>query len=341
MNTFNDLLRVTGFGESHGPAVGAVVDGVPAGIVISEQDFQKALDRRRPGKSRLTSARAEADQCEILSGIYDGKTLGSPICVLVRNTDARSGDYFDADNKPILRPGHGDRAFMEKYGHHDPRGGGRASGRETIARVIGGVIAEKIVPGCEVSGFICQMGDLRLASVPNRELVTRAHIDSFESRIPDAKLNGQATALIESLRESGDSVGAQIILQIANVPQNLGSPVFKKLKSELARAMMSVGATDSVALGDLRDLLEEPSASPRGFEFHHPDQKYGGIVAGISTGDDIYLRIGVKPTSSIRNIAKKGRHDPCIAIRMIPVLEAMAYLVVAEASLASRLDRIG
>lgn len=316
MNTFGRNFRITSFGESHGPALGVVIDGCPAGVEFDEKLLQKWLERRRPGTSAMVSARQEPDTPEILSGIYNGRTLGTPITVIVRNTDARSQDYENM----APRIGHADDVWSEKFGHTDPRGGGRASGRETLARVIAGAFAQmalrQMAPEMTVKGFARKIGPLELAHPNDR--------------------TQEIEELLSRAKEEGQSYGGIAAILVEQPPPNLGQPVFHKLKSDLAAAMMSVGATNSFHIG------ESGSEELKGTEFHadfHSD-RYGGIRGGISTGENIYFEVGFKPTSSIKDVAKKGRHDPCIIPRAIPVLEAMTYLVLIDHILWSRLDRV-
>lgn len=314
-NSFGTLFTVSTFGESHGVALGAVVDGCPAGVPFSLEFLLLQLERRRPGKEGV-SQRAEKDQPEILSGVFEGKTLGTPIAVLIRNLDARSQDYDGI--KAVPRAGHADDVWKEKFGHSDHRGGGRSSGRETVARVIGGSIAQMFIqqlyPEFQIHGYLEQVGPLKL---------------SREDQKPD-----ELSALLSQAKENGESFGARIGITISGVPKNLGQPVFHKLKSDLAAAMMSIGATNSFELQNA-----DAVASAKGTEFHKV-QNYNGIRGGVSTGEPISFSVTMKPTSSILDVAKQGRHDPCIGIRAVPVLEAMAAIVIADHILWSRTDQI-
>lgn len=337
-NSFGNFFVLTSFGESHGPAIGAVIDGCPAGVEIAEQDFENALRRRRPGQSAITSARAEDDRAEILSGIWEGRTLGTPIAVLVRNTDARSRDY-DAST---FRLGHADRTWDGKYVHRDHRGGGRSSGRETIARVIGGTIAERMLPETmQIVGFTRQIGKTRLTDV-SRDL-TRAIVDSFPTRCPNLESDASIEAELLALKSRGDSVGGIATVQIDGVPSGLGEPVFGKAKARLAAAMMGIGAVAGVSFGDAFDeCLDYGSVfhmPMEGFESGIARRSYG-IQGGITSGARIVLNVAVKPTSTTGGMARLGRHDPCIVPRIIPVLESMVALVLADLWLASRLDNI-
>ncbi|MDT8322577.1 MAG: chorismate synthase [Bacteroidota bacterium] len=329
---------MTGFGESHGSAIGAVIDGCPAGIHLTLGHINHALQRRRPGQSPLTSARAETDEAEILSGVFEDRTLGTPIAVLVRNTDARSEDY----TRDRYRIGHADRSWEMKYGHRDYRGGGRSSGRETVARVIGGAVAERILPAdLRITGFARQIGHIAAVHVP--EELTREVVDRYPTRCPDAAADVAITEELLRLREQGDSVGGIVELRIDNVPAGLGEPVFHKLESALAAAVMSIGAISGVAMGDAFTEALMPGSA-----YHQalPGREEGialrshGIQGGISTGAPVILRCAVKPTSTIGSMAREGRHDPCIIPRIIPVIESMAALVLADHWLLARMDRI-
>ena len=337
-NSFGNLFVLTSFGESHGPAVGAVIDGCPAGVPLDAESINAALRRRRPGQSPITSPRQESDSAEILSGVFEGRTLGTPIAVLVRNTDARSEDYDPAE----FRLGHADRPWHEKYTHRDHRGGGRSSGRETIARVIGGAIAERFLPPTvKIIGFTRQIGHIGLHSIPSD--LTRADVDAHATRCPDDDANAAITEELLRLKEQGDSIGGIAEVHIDGVPRGLGEPVFHKAKSLLAGAMMSVGAVSGIAFGDAFTECLLPGSS-----FHMPapradegiDLRSYGIQGGITSGERIVLRIAVKPTSTIGDAARRGRHDPCIVPRVIPVLESMAAMVLVDLLLAARLDNV-
>lgn len=336
-NSFGTRFQITTFGESHGPALGVVVDGCPAGIPFDPELLRYELGRRRPGSSAMVSARDEKDEPEVLSGIYDGKTLGTPIAILVRNQDQRSDDYAAIAVHP--RPGHADNAWLAKFGHVDPRGGGRSSGRETVARVMGGAVAQMLLrtvcPDLRVRGFASQIGSFSLtpaeiAHAPNTD------IDSFPARFPSAHAK-EVERLLRRAKEEGKSYGGVAEVEIDGAPAGLGQPVFHKLKADLASAFMGVGATSGVEFG-----AGFEAARAEGTEFHsHGAQSpgYGGINGGISSGAPIRVRVAFKPTSSVLDVAKKGRHDPCIVPRAIPVLEAMAWLVLADHVLWARGDR--
>ena len=333
MNTIGELFRVTTFGESHGPAMGAVIDGCPAGVPLTAEDIQRALNRRRPGQSAVTTARAEADRVEILSGVYEGKTLGTPIACVVRNTDQRSQDYEKL--KTVDRPGHADKVWRERFHHRDPRGGGRTSGRETLCRVIGGAVAEALLhrelPKVRTVGWVSQVGPLMLP-LPDAD-VTRALVDSTSVRCPDAGLAAKMEALILDAKQTGDSWGGAITVRVDGLPIGLGEPVFGKLKAQLAHAVTGIGAVTGIVWGpeDLESRLREP-----GTRFHapradgRPSDVYGGIQGGLSNGEPIVLRVLFKPPATLTDHAKAGRHGPCILPRAVPVVEAMVSCVLAD-----------
>lgn len=339
-NSFGNRIRLTTFGESHGPALGAVIDGVPAGIRWRDDILRVELERRRPGSSSVVSARGEPDRPEVLSGVYQEKTLGTPIAIIIRNQDARSEDYAQIARQP--RPGHADDVWKLKFGHSDPRGGGRSSGRETVARVIGGAVARMILnemtPNLSVIGFARQIGPYELTKADLEALPTRSDaIDSFVARFPSREQETKVETLLQDAKREGRSYGGTAEIHIDGVPAGLGQPVFHKLKADLSAAMMSVGATSSVEIGAGSEAVRAEGSS-----FHRSQdiERYGGIRGGISTGEKIIIRVGFKPTSSVLDVAKQGRHDPCIVPRAIPVLEAMACLVVADHLLWMKTDRI-
>jgi chorismate synthase len=327
MNTFGELFRVTTFGESHGPALGAVIDGCPAGVALTTADVQRALNRRRPGQSAVTTARAEADTVELLSGVYEDKTLGTPIAAVVRNVDQRSQDYAKLAKED--RPGHADRVWRERFLHRDPRGGGRTSGRETLSRVIGGAVAEALLareaPAISTVGWVSQVGPLVLPLPASS--ITRLVVDAQSTRCPDAALAAQMEALILDAKSKGDSLGGAITVRIDGLPTGLGEPVFGKLKSRLADAVTSIGAVTGVMWGpdDLEAQLKLP-----GTQFHARRDVYGGIQGGLSNGEPVVLRVLFKPPATLTDHAKAGRHDPCILPRAVPVVEAMVSMVLAD-----------
>jgi chorismate synthase len=345
-NTFGQLLRVTTFGESHGPAIGCVVDGCPPGIELAAADFAHDLARRATGKSRHTSARHEDDAVEILSGVYEGRTTGTPIALLVRNTDARSKDY-DAIAEQF-RPGHADYTYWQKYGLRDPRGGGRSSARETTMRVAAAVITKKWLAqrhGVRVRGHLAQIG----------EVLPRSHdwaaVESNPFFWPDATQVPELESYMDALRKSGDSVGARVVVVADGVPPGWGEPVYGKLDAELAAAMMSINAVKGVEIGDgfasvmQRGSVHRDEATPDGFLSNHA----GGILGGISSGQQVVVSVAFKPTSSLRlpargvdirgdavEIVTTGRHDPCVGIRATPICEAMLALVLMDQALRHR-----
>lgn len=330
-NTFGNYFRLTTFGESHGPALGAVIDGCPAGVALSAEQVQAALDRRRPGQSNLTTPRKEADRVELLSGLYEGKTLGTPIAAIVRNENQRSEDYEAL--KTIDRPGHADRVWRERYKHRDHRGGGRTSGRETLSRVIGGAVAEAFLarelPSLSTVAYVCQVGTIH--AEPLQAAPTRAQVDAHATRCVDPKAAEQMAAQILSAKQAGDSLGGVIELWVDGLPVGLGEPVFDKLKARLAQAVSSVGAVTGVAWGppDVLARLEQT-----GTRFHSGPEAYGGIQGGLSNGEPLRLRVFFKPPATLAEHARGGRHDPCILPRAVPVLEAMVSLTLADLYLA-------
>lgn len=338
-NQFGSRFVITSFGESHGTALGVVIDGCPAGVSFDEALLKKELERRRPGhhgSGQIVSGRQETDAPEVLSGVFEGQTLGTPIAMIVRNQDARSQDYKEIKASP--RAGHADDMWKHKFGHSDHRGGGRSSGRETVSRVMAGSVAQMLMKHVsaptKVFGYASQIGPFSLTQ-QEREQVSTKDIDSFQARFPSTR-DHEVGALLKKAQEQGDSYGGIAEILIQNPPAFLGQPVFHKLKSDLAQAFLSVGATNGFELG-----LGFDAVDIKGTEFHQGSQaSYGGIRGGISTGESILLRVSFKPTSSILDVAKKGRHDPCIVTRAIPVLESMTWLVLADHYLWSKTDRI-
>jgi chorismate synthase len=353
-NSFGTLFRVTTWGESHGPAIGCVVDGTPPRLPLAEADIQVWLDKRKPGQSRFVSQRREPDRVEILSGVFEGRTTGTPISLLIRNEDARSKDYADIKDK--FRPGHADYAYFAKYGHRDYRGGGRPSARETACRVAAGAIARKILgPGVAIRGALIQLG---------KRKVDRARWDWRQTErnpfwCPDAEEAAKWEAYLDGVRKRGSSVGAVIEVTASGVPAGWGAPVYGKLDSDLAHAMMGINAVKGVEIGagfaaaelsgeeNADEMRTRSARGKRGVTFL--SNNAGGILGGISTGQDIVVRFAVKPTSSIlsprktvtadgRNttISTKGRHDPCVGIRAVPVGEAMMACVLADHVLRHR-----
>lgn len=318
-NSFGSRFVITTFGESHGAAMGVVIDGCPSGVSFDEGLLRETLDRRRPGAHEITSARQETDAYEILSGVFETKTLGTPIAIVVRNTDARSQDYNAIKNTP--RVGHADDVWKNKFDHVDHRGGGRSSGRETVCRVIAGAVAQMVLKSMgiavQVQAYAKQIGAIRLQE---------------KQSVYDSK---EIQNLLSEAKEAGKSYGGIAEIRVERMPASLGQPVFHKLKADLAAAYMGVGATIGVEFGQGFSCVHE-----EGSVWHRHDQEgYGGIRGGISTGQEVVARVAFKPTSSVLDVAKKGRHDPCIIPRALPVLEAMTYLVIVDHVLWSRTDQ--
>ncbi len=336
-NTFGHIYKLTSFGESHGVAMGGILDGLPSGITIDNEEIQAYLQRRRPGYLQGTTQRREPDQVEVLSGIFQNKTLGTPVGFMVRNTSQRSEDYKGL--KP--RSGHADRTWSNKYNHVDLRGGGRSSGRETLSRVFSGAVAKQAScsnrVGLEVKSFILNIGSLSFSKSENSDPIS---FDSYdESKNPyglaDAKQTEQVVEFLKNAQKEGQSYGARIGVLIKSTPQGLGQPVFSKFKSDLASGIMSLGAVSAFQLGGIENSYKQP-----GTEFHSNAGNYGGINGGITSGKDIYFEVLIKPTSSILDVAKRGRHDPCIAIRAAVVLESITWHVLFDHILYSRLDNL-
>lgn len=346
-NSFGKLLRVTTFGESHGPAIGCVIDGCPPLLEISAEEIKLQLERRATGRSRHTSQRREADDVQILSGVFEGRTTGTPIALLVENTDARSKDYSDIRTQ--FRPGHADFTYWHKYGIRDYRGGGRSSARETTMRVAAGAIARKWLLqelGISVQGWLAQLGPIRTDEVLQFET-----IDDNPFFCPNPAKVAELESFMDALRKSGDSVGARVNVIARNVPAGLGEPLYGKLDAELASAMMSINAAKAVEIGAGFASVEQKGSEHRdeitaeGFLSNHA----GGILGGISSGQDILVSTAFKPTSSLRlpgrsvdqdgqeiEIVTKGRHDPCVGIRATPIVEAMMALVLMDHVLRDR-----
>jgi chorismate synthase len=327
VNTFGRLFRLTTFGESHGPALGAVIDGCPAGVRVDMVTIQRALDRRRPGQSAVTTARSEGDRAEILSGVFEGKTLGTPIAVIVRNENQRSGDYEAL--KAQDRPGHADRVWRERFQHRDHRGGGRTSGRETLCRVIGGAVAEAFLardlPDARVVAWVERVAGL--SAPPPPVTLDRSAVDAHPTRCPHPETAARMEQEILEAKAQGDSLGGAIAVRVTGLPVGLGEPVFGKLKARLADAFAGVGAVTGVHWGP-PDLLE--ALARRGSAFHGQVEAYGGIQGGLSNGEPLEARVLFKPPATLGDHARQGRHDPCILPRVVPVLEAMASLVLAD-----------
>jgi chorismate synthase len=346
-NTFGRLFRMTTFGESHGPAIGCIVDGCPPGLEIDAADIQRELVRRATGKSRHTSQRKEKDEVQILSGVFEGRTTGHPIALVIENTDARSRDYTDLATK--FRPGHADFTYWKKYGFRDHRGGGRSSARETTMRVAAGAIARKYLYeqfGIEIQAWLAQLGPIRTDHVMDMD-----SIDSNPFFSPDASVIGQLETYMDQLRKSGNSCGARVSAVARNVPAGLGEPIYGKLDADLASAMMGINAAKAVEIGAGFDCVEQMGTQHR--DEITPDgflsNRAGGILGGISSGQDVLLSVAFKPTSSLRipcrsvdiegnavEVITKGRHDPCVGIRATPIVEAMLALVLMDHVLRQR-----
>lgn len=339
-NTFGKIFTLTTFGESHGKALGCILDGCPPGISLSEEDVQKDLDRRKPGKSKYTTQRKENDKVEILSGLFEGKTTGTPISMIIYNQDQRSKDYGEIKEK--FRPGHADYTYTEKYGFRDYRGAGRSSARETVARVAGGAIAKKVLKEkmkIKIFGYVSQIGEHK----PNK--INLSEIEKNPFFFPDKSMVPDLEKYINMIRKEGDSIGAEVTIVAKNVPPGLGNPVFDKLDALIAFSMMSINAVKGVEIGSGFDVIEQRGSECRdeitskGFLSNNS----GGTLGGISSGQDILVKIALKPTSSIlipgktitvkkkdTTIVTKGRHDPCVGIRATPIAEAMLALVLCD-----------
>lgn len=345
-NTFGKLFTVTGFGESHGLALGCIVDGCPPGLALTEADLQGDLDRRKPGTSRHTTQRREADKVRILSGVFEGKTTGSPIGLMIENTDQRSKDYSDIAES--FRPGHADYTYQQKYGFRDYRGGGRSSARETAMRVAAGAIAKKYLAekySIRIRGYLAQLGPIKAEQFDWDEV----HNNPFFC--PDVGKVAEMESYMDALRKEGNSIGARITVVAENVPPGLGEPIFDRLDADIAHALMSINAVKGVEMGAGFACIEQKGTehrdeiTPQGFLSNHA----GGVLGGISSGQDIVASIALKPTSSLRlpgrsvnirgesiEVVTKGRHDPCVGIRATPIAEAMLAIVLMDHMLRHR-----
>ena len=354
-NTFGQLFCVTTFGESHGGGIGVVIDGCPPKIEISGADIQRELDRRKPGQSKITTQRKEEDRCEILSGVFEGQTLGTPIAILVRNRDARPQDYVDLAK--TFRPSHADFTYEAKYGIRNWQGGGRASARETIGRVAAGVIAQKVLrtfyPKIDIVGYVTQVHDI-VARI-DKSKVKMKEVEVNIVRCPDTAAAKKMISLIEKTREHGDSLGGVIECVVRNAPVGLGEPVFDKLEADLAKAMLSLPATKGFEIGSgfsatrMRGSEHNDAFEMRDDRVRTATNFSGGIQGGISNGEEIYFRVAFKPTATISReqktvtasreqtkLAARGRHDPCVLPRAVPMVEAMAALVLCDHALRQR-----
>ena len=351
-NTFGQLFRVTTFGESHGGGIGVVIDGCPPRIEISEAEIQRELDRRRPGQSKLTTQRKEEDRCEILSGVFEGKTLGTPIAILVRNKDARSEDYSEIARK--FRPSHADYTYEAKYGIRNWQGGGRASARETIGRVAAGAIAKKTLSALcadlELVAYVTQIHEV--TAKIDRSTVKMSDVEKNIVRCPDAAAAKNMVSLIEQIRDAGDSVGGVIECVARGIPAGLGQPVFDKLEADLAKAMLSIPAAKGFEIGSgfaatqMRGSQHNDAFETRAGRIRTTTNNSGGVQGGISNGEEIYFRVAFKPPATIAleqktvttskeqtELAARGRHDPCVLPRAVPIVEAMAALVLCDHAL--------
>jgi chorismate synthase len=345
-NSIGKLFTLTTFGESHGPALGGVIDGCPPGLELSEKDIQHDLERRRPGKTRHTTQRREPDEVKILSGVFEGKTTGTPIGLMIVNQDARSKDYSNIMDS--FRPGHADYTYQQKYGIRDYRGGGRSSARETAMRVAGGAIAKKYLNqhlGVKIQGYLAQLGDIVLSPVDMGAIEDNVFFS------PDTSMVPQLAAAMDQLRKEGNSVGARVDVIASGVPAGLGEPIFDRLDADIAHAMMSINAVKGVEVGDgflsvaQKGTEHRDEMTPEGFLSNHA----GGVLGGISSGQDIRVSIALKPTSSLRlsghtvntsgeavDIVTHGRHDPCVGIRAVPIAEAMLAITLMDQYLRHR-----
>lgn len=345
-NTFGQIFTVTTFGESHGPALGCVVDGCPPGLALNETDIQHDLDRRKPGRNRYVTQRREDDQVEILSGVFEGKTTGTPIALLIRNNDQRSKDYSSIARS--FRPGHADYTYWHKYGIRDYRGGGRSSARETAARVAAGAIAKKWLKqtfNTEIMAYVTQIGDKTIAFEDVAFIAENPFFAANRSQIEELE------QYLNEIRKAQDSIGAKLHVRATGVPVGLGEPVFDRLDADIAHAMMSINAVKGIEIGAGFTSISQKGSehgdeiTPEGFLTNHA----GGILGGISSGQDIYLNLAIKPTSSIAmprrsididgqaiTISTHGRHDPCVGLRAAPIAEAMLALVLIDHALRHR-----
>lgn len=318
-NTFGKMISMTSFGESHGEALGVVIDGVPPGLNFSSSDLQAALDKRAPGKIEGTTSRKEPDVAEVLSGIMNDKTLGTPIAVIVRNTNQRSGDYKKLEAE--YRPGHADKTTMQKYGIRDHRGGGRSSGRETLSRVIAGYFASLVIPNITTKAFITKLGPFEHDG--KIEDLSKAKFDEYH--FPGTENTEKIKNYLLDLKKNGESCGGRVSIIVEGCPAGLGEPAFDKLKADLAKAVLSIGACVAFSFG-----LGEQMANLPGSVVSADQSNFGGIEGGISSGERLTMHCVFKPTSTIGEKAKEGRHDPCIIPRAIPVVEAMITFVLAD-----------
>lgn len=363
-NTFGELFRLTTFGESHGPGIGGVIDGCPAGLTLDLDGIRRDLDRRKPGQSKITTSRSEADDFEILSGIYQGKTTGTPIGFLIRNMDYKPSDYEQMES--VYRPSHADFVYDAKYGFRDPRGGGRSSARETASRVLGGAIAKQLICSMQTDGdgkefrvdaFVSQVGSVVLSK--SYEELDLNKIDSSIVRCPDEPTAEAMISEIETARKEGDTVGGVITCVVRNAPVGLGEPVFDKLQADLAKAVLSINAAHGFEYGSgfqaasMRGSAHNDQFVASGGKITTATNRSGGIQGGISNGMDIYFKVAFKPVSTLMQqqntvdqsgkeavLEPKGRHDPCVVPRAVPIVEAVAALVLADHFLRNKNSKI-
>ena len=356
-NSFGKLFKITTFGESHGKALGAIVEGCPAGLVLDEEKIRLEMQRRKPGQSKITTQRKEEDEIQILSGLFEGKTTGTPIGIVIQNSDQKSKDYSHIADK--FRPSHADYTYFEKYGIRDYRGGGRSSARETAARVAGGAVAKQFleVKGISIQAFVSQVGDLILD-----KNYSELNLDLAEENIvrcPDPETADKMIALIDTVRHDRDTIGGVVTCVIKNTPPGLGEPVFDRLHAELGKAMLSINAVKGFEYGSgfegvrMRGSQHNDTFVKEGDQIHTRTNHSGGIQGGISNGQDIYFRVAFKPVATIMQdqeslneagetvtVSGKGRHDPCVVPRAVPIVEAMAALVIADYLLLSKTSKL-
>lgn len=356
-NSFGEVFRITTFGESHGVAIGVIIDGCPAGLTIDETYIQSELDRRRPGQSKIVTQRKESDTFELLSGVFEGKTTGTPISMVIRNKDHKSNDYSHIQDK--FRPSHADFTYQQKYGNRDYRGGGRSSARETAARVAAGAIAKKLLEsnGISINAFVNQVGDLKMQT-PYQQLDFNL-IESNDVRCPDQEMATQMIDLIKEVRKAGDTIGGTVKCVVQGTPIGLGEPVFDRLHADLAKAMLSINACKGFEYGSgfegvaMRGSEHNDAFEMDGDKVVTTTNNSGGIQGGISNGMDIYFNVAFKPVATIipeqdsvdksgnaTKVTGKGRHDPCVLPRAVPIVETMAALVLADHLLRARLSKV-
>ncbi len=356
MNNYGTLFKISTFGESHGPAIGVIIDGCPAGLTIDENFIQSELDRRKPGQSKITTQRKEDDTVKILSGVFEGKSTGTPIAIVIENQDQRSKDYSHIQN--TFRPSHADYTYEVKYGNRDYRGGGRSSARETAARVAAGAIAKLLLKqsGIEIAAFVSQVGEIKTDHYTTLDL---SKTEDNIVRCPDQKIAEKMIALIDEVRLSRDTVGGIVTCVVKNTPVGLGEPVFDKLHAELGKAMLSINAVKGFEYGSgfegikLRGSQHNDEFYKEGDKIRTKTNHSGGVQGGISNGEDIYFNVAFKPVATIMQdqqsvdkegneatVAGKGRHDPCVVPRAVPIVEAMAALVLADFLLRARASKV-